>query len=66
MLVITTCSAASLRLENTSGGAGFSFGIMLKISAFQIDYTHAVLQAAGSSEYFTLSRSLDSLFKKKE
>ncbi|SFQ73640.1 type IX secretion system protein PorQ [Hymenobacter arizonensis] len=55
-----------LRLENTSGGAGLSFGIMLKISSFQIDYTHAVLQAAGSSEYFTLSRNLDSLFKKKE
>ncbi len=55
-----------LRLENTSGSAGLSFGVMLKISSFQIDYTHAVLQAAGSSEYFTLSRNLDSLFKKKE
>jgi hypothetical protein len=55
-----------LRLENTSGSAGLSFGVMLKISTFQIDYTHATLQAAGSSEYFTLSRNLDSLFKKKE
>jgi hypothetical protein len=55
-----------LRLDNTSGSAGLSFGVMLKISTFQIDYTHATLQAAGSSEYFTLSRSLDSLFKKKE
>ena len=55
-----------LRLDNTSGSAGLSFGVMLRISTFQIDYTHATLQAAGSSEYFTLSRSLDSLFKKKE
>ena len=55
-----------LRLDNTSGSAGLSFGIMLKISSFQIDYTHATLQAAGSSEYFTLARNLDSLFKKKE
>ena len=55
-----------LRLDNTSGSAGLSFGVMLKISTFQLDYTHATLQAAGSSEYFTLSRSLDSLFKKKE
>ena len=55
-----------LRLENTSGSAGLSFGIMLKISTFQIDYTHATLQAAGSSEYFTISRNLASLFKKKE
>ena len=55
-----------LRLDNTSGSAGLSFGFMLKISTFQIDYTHATLQAAGSSEYFTLARNLDSLFKKKE
>ena len=55
-----------LRLDNTSGSAGLSFGLMLKISSFQIDYTHATLQAAGSSEYFTLARNLDSLFKKKE
>ena len=55
-----------LRLDNTSGSAGLSFGVMLKISTFQLDYTHATLQAAGSSEYFTLARSLDSLFKKKE
>ncbi|WP_231590679.1 type IX secretion system protein PorQ [Hymenobacter terrenus] len=55
-----------LRLENTSGSAGLSFGVMLKISSFQIDYTHATLQASGSSEYFTLSRNLDSLFKKKD
>ena len=54
-----------LRLDNTSGSAGLSFGIMLKISSFQIDFTHATLQAAGSGQYFTLSRNLDSLFKKK-
>jgi hypothetical protein len=55
-----------LRLENTSGSAGLSMGIMLRLAGFQLDYTHAVLQAAGSSEYFTLSRNLNSLFKKKE
>jgi len=55
-----------LRLDNTSGSAGLSFGVMLKISGFQLDYTHATLQAAGSSEYFTLARNLDSLFKKKD
>ncbi|RYY19301.1 MAG: type IX secretion system protein PorQ [Cytophagaceae bacterium] len=48
--------ARELRLDNTSGMAGFSFGAMLKISQFQLDYTHATLQAAGSSNYFTLSR----------
>ena len=58
--------ARELRLDNTSGAAGFSFGAMLKISQFQLDYTHATLQAAGSSNYFTLSRSLSSVFKKKD
>ena len=47
-----------LRLDNTSGGAGLSFGFLLKISQFQLDYTHATLQAAGSSNYFTLSKTL--------
>jgi hypothetical protein len=56
--------ARELRLDNTSGAAGFSFGFLLRISQFQLDYTHATLQAAGSSNYFTLSRSLGSLFKK--
>lgn len=55
-----------LRLDNTSGSAGLSFGFMLKLAGFQVDYTHATLQAAGSSEYVTLARNLDSLFKKKQ
>ena len=55
-----------LRLDNTSGSAGLAFGFMLKLAGFQVDYTHATLQAAGSSEYFTLARNLDSLFKKKD
>ena len=55
-----------LRLDNTSGSAGLSFGAMVKISTFQLDYTYATLQAAGSSQYITVSRSLDSLFKKKD
>lgn len=49
-----------LRLDNVGGGAGFSFGAMVKISQFQLDYTYATLQAAGSSNYFTLSRRFGS------
>ncbi|QKG51343.1 type IX secretion system protein PorQ [Hymenobacter sp. BRD67] len=58
--------ARELRLDNVGGGAGFSFGAMVKISQFQLDYTYATLQAAGSSNYFTLSRRFDSFSKKKE
>ncbi|NVO30526.1 type IX secretion system protein PorQ [Hymenobacter lapidiphilus] len=53
-----------LRLDNTAGGAGFSFGVMLRISQFQLDYTHAGYHASGGANYFTVSRNLDSLFKK--
>ena len=52
-----------LRLENTSGSAGLSLGVMLAIAGFQLDYTHATLQAAGSSNYVTLAKTL---FKKKD
>ncbi len=47
-----------LRLDNTSGSAGLSLGFMLAIAGFQLDYTHATLQAAGSSNYFTLAKTL--------
>ena len=49
--------ARELRLDNVSGGAGFSYGAMVRIAQFQLDYTYATLQAAGSSNYFTVSRS---------
>ncbi len=47
-----------LRLDNTGGGAGLSFGAMVAISGFQLDYTYATLQASGASNYFTLARAL--------
>ncbi|OWP63396.1 hypothetical protein CDA63_09325 [Hymenobacter amundsenii] len=53
-----------LRLDNAAGGAGFSFGVMLRLSQFQLDYTHAGYHASGGANYFTVARNLDSLFKK--
>ena len=47
-----------LRLDNTSGSAGLSFGAKIAISGFQLDYTYATLQAAAASNYFTLSKKL--------
>lgn len=55
-----------LRLDNTSGGAGLSFGAMIRISQFQFDYTHASIHAAGGANYFTVARNIDSLFKKND
>lgn len=53
-----------LRLENTSAGAGLSFGAMLRISEFQLDYTRAYYHASGAANYFTVARSLASIFTK--
>lgn len=53
-----------LRLDNVAGGAGFSFGAMVRISQFQLDYTRAGYHASGAANYFTISRNLNSLFKK--
>lgn len=47
-----------LRLDNTGGGAGLSFGALVAISGFQLDYTYATLQASGASNYFTLAHAL--------
>ncbi|UPL48143.1 type IX secretion system protein PorQ [Hymenobacter sublimis] len=55
-----------LRLDNTAGGAGFSFGVMLRVSQFQLDYTHAGYHASGGANYFTIARNLDSLFKQNQ
>ncbi|MCB2378152.1 type IX secretion system protein PorQ [Hymenobacter sp. BT635] len=55
-----------LRLENSAGGAGISFGAMLRISQFQLDYTRAGYHASGAANYFTVARNIDSLFKKSE
>ncbi|GAA3999657.1 type IX secretion system protein PorQ [Hymenobacter fastidiosus] len=55
-----------LRLDNTSGGAGLSFGVLVRISQFQFDYTHASIHAAGGANYFTVARNIDSLFKKND
>ncbi|SMB97289.1 hypothetical protein SAMN00120144_0340 [Hymenobacter roseosalivarius DSM 11622] len=53
-----------LRLENTSAGAGLSFGAMLRISEFQLDYTRAYYHASGAANYLTVARNLNSLFNK--
>ncbi|WP_375434603.1 type IX secretion system protein PorQ [uncultured Hymenobacter sp.] len=55
-----------LRLDNTSGGAGISFGVMLRISQFQLDYTRAGLHASGAANYFTVARNLNTLFTKSQ
>ncbi|WP_303310521.1 type IX secretion system protein PorQ [Hymenobacter sp. BT730] len=53
-----------LRLDTRSGGAGLSFGVTFRLSQFQLDYTRAYYHVSGASNYFTLARNLNSIFKK--
>jgi len=54
-----------LRLEETSGGAGFSFGFMFKIKRFEFAYSRAIYSVAGGSNHFTISTNLNRMLNKK-
>ena len=54
-----------LRTETKAGGAGMSFGAMIRIKKFELDYTRAYYHVSGASNYFTVSTTLEGLLKKK-
>jgi hypothetical protein len=54
-----------LRLENVSGGAGFSFGFMMKIKRFEFSYSRALYHTAGGSNTLQLGIDTSGLIKKK-
>lgn len=54
-----------LRLAETSGGAGFSFGFLLKIKRFELAYTRGIYHTGGGYDYFTLASDLNSFVKRK-
>lgn len=54
-----------LRLEETSGGAGFSYGFGLRIKAFEFSFARGGYHVAGGSNNFTLTSNLNRLIKKK-
>ncbi|MFC2124669.1 type IX secretion system protein PorQ [Bacteroidota bacterium] len=54
-----------LRLENTSGGAGFSGGFMFRIKAFEFSYTRSWYHVSGGINQFGLTSDFSSLFRKK-
>ncbi|MFY0652963.1 MAG: type IX secretion system protein PorQ [Cyclobacteriaceae bacterium] len=54
-----------MRLISTAGGAGFNFGFLVKVKAFELAYTNATYHAAGGRSYFTFSSNLNRILKKK-
>lgn len=54
-----------MRLAQTSGGAGFSFGFMLRVKRFELAYTRSIYHTGGGYDYFTLASDLNSFTSRK-
>jgi hypothetical protein len=54
-----------LEFQTKSGLAGFSFGGMIRIKAFELSYTRAIYNIAGGSSYISITTDLNRLFPKK-
>lgn len=48
-----------LRLEDLSGGSGFSYGLMLNIKRIQMRYSRATFHAAGGSSFISIQTNLN-------
>ncbi len=54
-----------LKLEDTGGGAGFSFGVMFRIKAFEFAYSRGGYHAAGGSNSFSLTADTNMFLKRR-
>lgn len=48
-----------LKLENFSSGAGFSFGVGIRISKFRLDYGRSLFHQAGGTNHLSFSTNLN-------
>jgi hypothetical protein len=55
-----------LRLQEVSGGAGFSYGILVRVKAFSFSYAGAFYHVAGNTNHLGLSVNLSSLYNRKK
>jgi len=55
-----------LRLADAAGGAGFSFGFMLKVKRMEFSYARSLYHTAGGSNTLQLAINTSGLIKKKE
>lgn len=53
-----------LKLENASGGAGFSFGFMFKVKRFEFAYSRAMYHTAGGSNTLQMNLNLQGIINK--
>ncbi|WP_242922845.1 type IX secretion system protein PorQ [Pontibacter liquoris] len=55
-----------LRLDTRSGGAGFSAGAMLRVRAFELNYSSAFFHPSGATHYITVSTNTRTFLKRKK
>lgn len=55
-----------LKLPNSGGGAGFSYGLMFRVKAFEFAYGRGGYHAAGGSNNFTLTMNTNRILKKRK
>ncbi len=53
-----------MRLEDRAGTAGFSWGVMLRIKAFELDFSRATYSLAGGKNWITLTMDMNRMFGK--
>ena len=54
-----------LRLDTTSGGAGLSMGAMVRVRAFELNYSSAFFHPSGATHYVTVSTNTRTFLKKR-
>lgn len=55
-----------LKLEQHGGLAGFSFGMLFRMKAFEFSYSNQVYHVAGGAHHFGITSNLNSFFTKAE
>lgn len=54
-----------MRVQNRGAGAGLSFGALLRIHSFELQYARAYHHAVGGTSHLTLTGNVGTAFKKK-
>ena len=53
-----------MRLENKAGGAGFSWGFMIRVKSFEFDFSRASYHLVGGRNWITITMDMNRLFGK--
>jgi hypothetical protein len=55
-----------LRLTETASGAGFTYGLMIRIKTIELSYTYFQYHAAGANNQIGLTVDLNNIVKRKK